>query len=136
MTPTHSFKTNEFANNVQIYGGLAIGVAYIFLLLAFPRMPGYHLGLIIMIIALGVWNASRSPVKFYDDHMEIKVAPASSLRMIRYSDISGLDNSHPKRVQISYRENGKEKMLKVPWAALEKRAKTALVPLLRTKRKA
>lgn len=131
MEPTRSFRTNKTMNDLYIYGGLAFGVVYFLIIMAFPRMPGYHFGFIVMFIAIGIWNASRLPVKCYADYMEIKLAPASSLRMIRYSDIIHLDNSHPKHVRIGYREGDREKMLKVPWNVLETKAKAALVPFLK-----
>lgn len=136
MNPVYTFKTNKTVNDIQIYGGIGFFIVYFIILMVFPRMPGYHLGLIVMFIAIGAWNASRIPLKCYDDYMELKLAPASSLCMIRYSDITHLDDSHPKRVQIRYREGGKEKILKVPWNALEEKAKTDLVPLLNEKRAA
>lgn len=136
MEPTRSFRTNKTMNDLYIYGGLAFGVVYFLIIMAFPRMPGYHFGFIVMFIAVGVWNASRFPVKCYEDYMEIKLAPASSLCMIRYSDITHLDNSHPKRVQIGYQEGQGQKMLKLPWNLLEEKAKTELVPLLEKKRTA
>lgn len=134
MTPTHTFKVNETAVNLQIYGGITIGIVFLLLIMAYPQMPAYHLGTITLLIVLGVWNASRRPVKLYGDHMEVKLAPLSGLRMIRYRDITHVNNSHANRLLISFREGGQEKMLKVPWSALEKRAKSALVPLLRNKR--
>lgn len=133
MEPVKKLKMNPTLVDAQIFGGTLLGVLWFMAILALPGLPFYHIGFIIMLIVMGVWNSSRYPIKCYEDHMEVKLAPISALHLINYRDITDIDDNHPKYTKVTYNDDGRERSLKLHWKGLEEKAEIELSPYLQEK---
>jgi len=130
MEVQKSYKVAKSTVNAQLYGGIGVAIFLLVAILTLRQMPAYPLGFVLVVIGVGIWNSSRSAVTCFNDYMEVKLAPISSLHLIRYRDIVRLDQSNKKYLAIDYLADGKEKTLKLPWPFIEKGAKNSLIAFL------
>lgn len=133
MEPVKTYKMNQSLIKLQIYGGTIFGVLYLFMIYMNPGIPAYNFGFIIVVVAMGFWNKSRSPVKCYEDYMEVKLAPIAPLHLVKYQDITDIDESNRKYTRVAYNESGQEKSFKLHWNGLEASAQQELLPFVQQK---
>lgn len=111
MKPVRTFETSSTLVNLQLYSGIAVALIGGFLLM--QGGPASPFGAGVLLLVIGAWNMRHEPVRLYREHMELKFAPAASLRLIRYRDLVRVEGDSEKVRSLFYRDAGKEKKLKL-----------------------
>ncbi len=93
-------------------GILLIGVGMIGLVVG--SGVGGLLGIGILNIIISSNSKNKDAVVIYKDYAEVKLAPLAARRFIKNCDITSIDTSKPKYFIVFYKENEKDKKLKVP----------------------
>lgn len=63
-------------------------------------------------ITMCIWSASARPVQLHRDHVRIRVAPLSRMKLIGYDQIEEIDERNPKKVLL--RLGGGAKPVRLP----------------------
>lgn len=88
---------------------------------------GILLGVGILLLIMQFWNQGRAVVTLHDDHLEMKTAPLAARHLIRYRDISEIDEQGPKKAFLV--TGGKR--IHLPLAILEPHEQPELLEELR-----
>ena len=73
------------------------------LLLAFFGFAVGGVGIIMIIV--GVWQTKATPLRIYEDYIEVKLAPVQPMRRIALDEIESLETT-PKKIVIRAPVNG------------------------------
>ncbi len=107
---TFKFKPSLSRNNI-IGGGILLVIGIILGVLTMRFMPAI-LG--ILFVFIGIKQQSMEVIRFLDKHLEIRLAPISGIKLIRYTDISNVDVVNNKRIEIQALILDKNKTTKIP----------------------
>jgi hypothetical protein len=88
---------------------------------------GILVGVGILLLIMQLWNQGRAVVTLHDDHLEMKVAPLAARHLIRYGDISEIDELGANKVFLV--TGGKR--IRLPLAILEPDEQPELLEELR-----
>lgn len=64
-------------------------------------------------VLMAVWSRRARPVQVYDGHLELKAAPLASRKLIRFEDISSIDQANAKKVSLLVHAAGKQRPEKI-----------------------
>lgn len=115
MKPIKSYKIKTSAANLGIYGGgiLALISLVSFMLTAqIMFLPPLVISIGFMVI--GFLNKSLESIKIYENHMQIKLAPAAPLHLIKYENIFRIEDKSKRIKKIYFNRDGKEKKIVFP----------------------
>jgi|SRR5690606_8751350 len=110
-----NYQMKDSAINLPIYAGSVLAIISLvsfFMTLQPMFLPG--LGLSVFFVVLGFINKNRDTIKLYEDHMELKFAPASPVHLIRYSDLIRLEDKNKNMKRLYFQSEGKEKRIWIP----------------------
>lgn len=131
MKPVRAFETNSTVVGVQLGGGILLVIVGIILLMR--DGPGMPLGLGVLMVIVGMWNMKHEPVRLYQDHMELKSAPAAGLKLIRYRDLVRIEGDSNKARDLFFRDGGQEKKLKLRLDTINAEDRPRLIVMLEQK---
>jgi len=52
----------------------------------------------ILTIVIGFWSEKNPVIVLHEDHLEMKLAPATARHLIRYRDVAEIDNRGPNKI--------------------------------------
>lgn len=111
MEEIKSYKMRKSEVNLSIVGGGSLGLLTLVLFLSTGMINFATLfGVSVLFLVIGLINNNRKVVKIYESHMEIKLAPASKLHLIKYENLLRIEN-HKRRKKLYYNDHGKERKL-------------------------
>jgi len=115
MQKIKAYKMKETIVNLQIFGGLILAIISLvsFLVTAEPTFLA-PLVISASFLVMGLINKSRENIKIYEDHLEMKFAPASPLHLIRYEDLIRLEDKGKNQKRLYFLSEGKEKKILIP----------------------
>ncbi|MGB6083386.1 hypothetical protein [Moheibacter sp.] len=129
MKAIKTYKMKESAVNIPLYAGsvLAIIALVSFLVTMQPLfLPG--VGISVFLVVISLMNKNRETIKLYEDHMELKFAPASPLHLIRYQDLLRLEDKNKNLKRLYFLSEGKEKKI---WIQLNQHEKEDMEEFIR-----
>ncbi|GEM_PF-3088039 len=129
MKAIKTYKMKESAVNIPLYAGsvLAIIALISFLVTMQPLfLPG--VGISVFLVVISLMNKNRETIKLYEDHMELKFAPASPLHLIRYQDLLRLEDKNKNLKRLYFLSEGKEKKI---WIQLNQHEKEDMEEFIR-----
>jgi hypothetical protein len=108
-------------------------MAWVFIVLGLVGMftwgfGGLQLGVGVFMLYLGSWTKKNPLITLHEDHLEMKVAVAASRRLIRYQEISHLDQTGPNKAKLKLRDGQR---IALPLAALADGRREDLLSRLR-----
>ncbi|MGS2760958.1 hypothetical protein [Sinomicrobium sp. M5D2P9] len=115
MKPIKSYKIKTSAANLGIYGGgiLALISLVSFMLTAqIMFLPPLVISIGFMVI--GFLNKSLESIKIYENHMQIKLAPAAPFHLIKYENIFRIEDKSKRIKKIYFNRDGKERKIVFP----------------------
>lgn len=112
MTAIKSYSVKNSYSNLFIIGGivmLCLGVTVGILTGRFTQI-----GLGILFIVMGSMQHNREIIKFYDEYLEMKLAPLSPVLLMKYNELERLEHISKKKYFIYGIVNGKQKRVRLP----------------------
>ena len=131
MKPVRAFETNSTLVGLQLGGGILLVIVGIILLMR--GGPGMPLGIGVLMAIVGMWNMKHEPVRLYQDHMELKFAPATGLKLIRYRDLIRMEGASDKARNLFFRDAGQEKKLQLRLDTINAAERPRLIVMLEQK---
>jgi len=101
-----AYKIKNSLSNIYIIGGyviLAISLITLILIQSLFLFPGA-----LFLLYIGYWQKDREAIIIFDKYIQIKIAPLSAIKHIRYEDITRIKVISKKRVLIYKAINGKK----------------------------
>ncbi len=101
----------------------------------FALMHGkfYFIGMSILFFIIAFMTKNRDMVKLFKTSMEMKFAPLSSTKYIRYSDIQNVEKIDDKKIFVHYKEGTSLQKIRVPVHLFEKDDLTDFLKVMRAK---
>ena len=135
MKAIKTYKMRESIVNFQIFGGLILAI------IAFVGFLMTTSGLVFLsplvvsasLLIMGFINKDRETIKLYEDHLEMKFAPASPLHLIRYEDLIRLEDKGKNLKRLYFNSQGKEKKILLPLSQYTKEDMDEFIQLLEEK---
>lgn len=131
MKLDYAFDFNSTLAGMQVFGGICAALAGTFLLV--NGGTGLPLGIGVLLFVVGLWNMKHQPVRLYQDHLELKLAPAAGLKMIRYRDLVRMEGDSDKVRDLFFMDGGKEKKLKLRLDVINAEDRPRLIEVLHQK---
>lgn len=101
--------------------GLAIGTLYMLL------------GIGILVLVVTSFQKDRDVIKIFEDNIEVKFAPVSSIRFIKFSDMQRVEKISASKTILIYQDGEKEKKLRIPVAMIDSADLEYLIELMDSK---
>lgn len=135
MKAIKTYKMRDSIVNFQIFGGLILAI------IAFVGFLMTTIGLVFLsplvvsasLLIMGFINKDRETIKLYEDHLEMKFAPASPLHLVRYEDLIRLEDKGKNLKRLYFNSQGKEKKILIPLSQYTKEDMDEFIQLLEEK---
>lgn len=121
----NEFKIKKSLSKMFIVSGIiVIGISIISF--AFTGRPT-SLGFGILALVFGFVQKDKILVAFFENHLEMRIAPLRSVTLIKYNDINRIETINEKKIFLHGTIEGKEKKLRIPIALIENTEKHSLL---------
>jgi len=115
MKAIKAYKMRDSIVNFQIFGGLIMAIiAFVCCLITSGLVFLPPLIVSVWLLIMGFINKKRETIKLYEDHLEMKFAPASPLHLVRFEDLIRLEDKGKSEKRLYFNSQGKEKKILLP----------------------